>query len=47
MLATSIKEGIEDINRAKQDDIENNRLVTVITMVDGIEKENVIKTKNV
>ena len=46
LLVTSIKEGIEDIQRAKSDKFENNRIVTVVTFSpDGLVEETEIQSQ--
>lgn len=48
LLVTSLKEGVEDLGRARSDDYENNRKVTVITFgPNGEEVAAVKKSKHV
>ncbi len=45
LMVTSIKEGIEDVDRAKSDRAENIRRVTIVTFENGQVVETVKETQ--
>ena len=47
MMVTSAKEGLEDMERAKHDALENNRMATVVRFVDGKPKHVSIKARDI
>ncbi len=47
LLVTSFKEGSEDLQRARSDQYENNKEVTVVTFENGTMKETVVKSMDV
>lgn len=47
LLLTSLKEGYEDLQRARIDKYENLRKVTVVTFVDGKPEEKILATQDI
>lgn len=48
LLVTSVKEGLEDVQRAKSDNYENTKEVTIVTFLeDGTVKETITQSQYV